>query len=35
MRTTCHAVLMLVVATGANAQGERELEFGGGYTCGI
>ena len=30
MRTTILAVLMLVVTTGAAAQGERELEFGGG-----
>ena len=30
MRTTILAVLMLLVTMGANAQGERELEFGGG-----
>ncbi len=30
MRTTMLAVLMLTITTGAYAQGERELEFGGG-----
>ena len=30
MRTTILAVLVVMVTTGANAQGERELEFGGG-----
>ena len=30
MRTTILAVLMLTITTGAAAQGERELEFGGG-----
>ena len=31
MRTTMLAVLMLMPTTGAHAQGERELEFGGGF----
>ena len=31
MRTTILAVLMLTIATGADAQGKRELEFGGGF----
>ena len=31
MRTTILAVLMLTTATGADAQGKRELEFGGGF----
>ena len=30
MRTTVLAVLMLTITTGVGAQGERELEFGGG-----